>query len=500
MIQNKFTWPEVVVAGFASHDEVQIVRWQHLDQYQSMFLAQNPDVKIVFFNNAFDINVMGRDIWIEELKKNNRILELAVSYRIFMDGTSGFIPQGITLYDVAKRLLGVELNKEDGTRTSFTRDSELTEQQILYLAEDCIATELCGYVVNNMPTETIQARSSFVLSEISHNGIAVDVDHMTKMRNTLSAQMTSLAKELRGLGFRVKDDTDKLTQLQRISRVCELFGVPDVANHVEAVDKKQFPKPALWILTANLLALMRTNGSTTLPSEIKDTVSAAVAVVLDDAIDWSAKNKAAKQLECQALADIRDWLAEIDCADAVPDKSPKADVAITILETIERFYHAPESEDIMTDINAEFIQCYDENLGWLPGTKPKTSSQFIQDHIRGVIKNAPGLELPLTESSQDAIREYLSTCRKNNTLADPAEVDRLSIYTCKRQEMWRLRDLNIKDPFLDKYTEYKHAEKLLGTYFNPKHIAEDGRVHTRYSDFLVTGRTASSSPLRPLIL
>ena len=170
LIENKFTWPKVVVAGFASGNEVQIVQWNHLDEYQKTFVEINPTTKFVFFNNAFDINVMGRDLWLKEMERDNRIMELSISYKLYLAGTQGWLPRRITLFDVAKRLLGVELNKEDGTRTSFTRETPLTQQQIVYLAEDCIATELCGYCVNNMPTESLQARASFVLSETSHPG------------------------------------------------------------------------------------------------------------------------------------------------------------------------------------------------------------------------------------------------------------------------------------------------------------------------------------------
>ena len=476
---------------------MQIVPWYHLAEYQKKFVELNPDVKFVFFNNAFDINVMGRDLWLSEMEKDNRIMELAVSYKIYLAGTQGWIPRKVTLYDVAKKLLGVELNKEDGTRTSFTRQSELTEQQILYLAEDCIATELCGSVVNNMPTETLQARASFVLSEISHNGLLVDKEHMQDMRSKLALQMADLAKELRTFGFVVKKDTDKMTQLQRIGRVCQLFGVEDVASHVEASGKKQFPRAALWILAANMYALFSAVGKQALPSDIKGVIESVIVPVCDPLVDWSAKNKVLKQLEDQATGCIREWLATLECDDAVPVKTPKADVALTILEIFEQFYNSPDDQStvaMMDDVNHEFQMCYDENLGWLSGTKPQTNADFIQSHLKGLLNNNPSLELPLTDAAQDNVKEYLSECRKKNLPPDPEVLKSKAVYACKRQEMWRLRDLQISDPFLDKYTEYKHAEKLLGTYFNPEHVAEDGRAHSRFSEFLITGRTASSSP------
>lgn len=54
LIENGYTWPEVVVAGFCSGGHVDIVEWNYLDQYQREFVKINPDTKFVFFNNAFD--------------------------------------------------------------------------------------------------------------------------------------------------------------------------------------------------------------------------------------------------------------------------------------------------------------------------------------------------------------------------------------------------------------------------------------------------------------
>ena len=498
LIENKFTWPKVVVAGFASGNEVQIVQWNHLDEYQKTFVEINPTTKFVFFNNAFDINVMGRDLWLKEMERDNRIMELSISYKLYLAGTQGWLPRRITLFDVAKRLLGVELNKEDGTRTSFTRETPLTQQQIVYLAEDCIATELCGYCVNNMPTESLQARASFVLSETSHNGLLVDREHVDKMRAKLIEEMAELAKKLRGFGFRIKKDTESLTQLQRVAKVCSDFGIHGVAEHTAASGKTQYPAAALWVLTANLLSLLSSDPNA-LPSDISEVIECAVKPVFDPAVDWSAKNKMATSFKTSALNTLKLYLDKLECGDCIPDKSPKVEVALTILEILNDKFHNGELQ--ATGFQAfidEFQQCYDENLGWLAGTKPKKNSDFIQEHLIKLMAANPGLEFPLTDTSTEKTKQYLVTCRRKGVVPDAEELRKLAVYACKRAEMWRLRDLGITDPFLEAYTSYKHCEKLLSTYFDTKHIAEDGRVHTYYSDFLVTGRTASSGPWGPL--
>jgi hypothetical protein len=502
LIENGYTWPEVVVAGFACNGHVDIVQWQYLEQYQKEFVKINPDTKFVFFNNAFDINVMGRDIWLEEMKKDNRIMELSVSYKIYLTGTEGWIPPRVTLYDVALRTLGVKLNKEDGTRTSFNRQTPLSMEQILYLVEDCVATELCGLKYNNMPTESIQARASFVLSEISHNGMLVDKEHLYALRTKMLMEMSELAQKLRSFGYKIKKDTDKMTQDARFDAICKAFGVPNVANRLQSLGLKSIPKPAFWILAANLLNKFSEPG--VLFSDVREVVEGLAAVVLNADVNWSASNKNIKALVTEAQSYIRSVLAEIECDDCIPEKSPKAEVALVICEIlIDKFLMGDTLQcatDSLQPFFDEFQMCYDENLGWLAGTKPETNAAFLQRHLNGLLQANPKLELPLTESSKDNIREYKRECKKRGIEEDAETMRKLYVYACSSSELWRFNDLGITDPFLAAYTQYKHLEKLLSTYVTDKYIEGDGRVHTRFSDWLITGRTSSGSPSKSFAL
>ena len=54
--------------------------------------------------------------------------------------------------------------------------------------------------------------------------------------------------------------------------------------------------------------------------------------------------------------------------------------------------------------------------------------------------------------------------------------------------------MGIKDPFLDVYTNYRHYEKFLSTYFNHEHLKSDNKVHPRYTNLLRTGRTSATAP------
>jgi DNA polymerase-1 len=49
-------------------------------------------------------------------------------------------------------------------------------------------------------------------------------------------------------------------------------------------------------------------------------------------------------------------------------------------------------------------------------------------------------------------------------------------------------------PFLTHYKEMKHADKMVSTYMKESLIAVDGRVHSKFSPLVKTGRTSSSKP------
>ena len=492
LIQNGYETPPVVVAGFASGGVCQLVHWKDLPEYLPLFLQHNPTTKLVFFNIHFDINAMGREVLLEELKRDGRCMELSIAYKIHAVGSRrGWFPPSVTLEYVARKTLGVQLDKDSGVRTSFTRDMELTDQHLIYLAEDCIATELCGNKYKNLPTETIQARASFVMAEISKNGLLADRDHIMKNREIQINKMADLAKKLRMFGFKVKKETDDLTNLQRISRALEMYGHTDISSRLEAMGKKQFPAAALWLLTANVLSTLADNPpGSVLPSDISDVMKPVIQAVLVETMDWTAKNKQLKPMVESAQKYIRDYLENLNCADAVAEKQPKAEVAIVILENLCEMFKAGLLSESLEAFNTEFQQCYDENLGWLKGTKPPTNAQFIQKHLRKLIASNPGLTFPLTKASEKAVRKYAAKCKREGVEVDQDEVMNLSVFACKRQEMWRLEDVGATDAFLDVYTEYKHAEKLLGTYFTPDYIDGDGRVHSKFNPFVITGRTS----------
>ena len=57
LITTKAKAPLGVIAGFSSGNQVDLVWWEDWNDYIPRFLAQNPQVKLSFFNSGFDIKV-----------------------------------------------------------------------------------------------------------------------------------------------------------------------------------------------------------------------------------------------------------------------------------------------------------------------------------------------------------------------------------------------------------------------------------------------------------
>lgn len=494
LIKNSYEIPDVVVAGFYSGDRCQIVKWNNLREYLKSFLTLNSKTKLVFFNLPFDVDVMGPDIFIPELDKDGRMMELGANYRIFLVGTKGFIPGKITLYNVALNTLGVRLNKEDGTRTSFTRDTELTREQIEYLVCDCAATGMCGAAYNNMPTESIQARACYVLAQMTRNGVKVDQDYLNDKIVEYTKKMADLAQELRSFGFRPKKDTDDLSVAKQIASAAEAIGVEGAHKALDEVSR--IGDGYVWVLASMLYD--KISKGTALPSELQDIFRSIIEMIVKGSVNWSSKDS--KAIVQQAKNHLASVLAPIECDTCivgVGDVKPRSvKPALKIIELLTSLYSSGMLAESMEPFENAFYDEHEYFLGWLnlDGKKPLSPDKFVQQHLVNMMKSHPELQFSLTDGAKKKVSKYMRMCAKKGENPDDAAIEQLAKYAYSSADSWMLEDCNVTDPFLNLYAEYKHAQKLLGTYFVTKYIEGDGRNHPRYDFFKVTGRTGSSSP------
>lgn len=504
LIITKSKTPPGVIAGFSSGNQVDLVWWEDWDTYIPMFLAQNPTVKLSFFNLGFDVSVMGEEYFLPELDKDNRVMELMAAYPAKRIATTGWFLPGFTLESLTSELLHEQLDKDESIRLTYKRDMELTDKHLIYLAEDCISTELLGVLLQGMPTESIQARAAYVLAEISRNGMLVDKKFLYEQQAILADKLEKLRKELRLFGYVPKPQHEKGTAVELFSDICKVFGFDDVEECLGTVNKI----PA-WAFKLLFVILYAHASDKDLPSMVVPDLKDLIFLIKDQ--DSSTdKNKTKKFAASPAMVNATSLIAEIleplDCLEvlnglgnAKPTTSAAPWKAFSYI--VAKSYESGDClKNGLVNIHEGIKEVHEDNFGWLSNAPKKVSAkEFLQTHIRKILNDYPDLELDITESSQknikNAIKEEAKLAKKEKRPPQPVDTEPLKVYTITKNDKWRLEDCGIDDPFLNVYFEYQHAQKLLSTYMTDKYIDEvDGREHPSFRVYLKTGRTGCSAP------
>lgn len=496
LITTKAKVPPGVIAGFASGNQVDLVWWEDWDEYIPKFLAQNPQVKLSFFNNGFDIKVMGEEYFLPELDKDNRVLELQAAYPSSRISTKGWFIPAFTLEMISQELLGVKLDKDESIRLTYKQDMELTDKHLIYLAEDCISTELLGILLNNQPTESIQARAAYVLSEISRNGKLMDKDFLYQQQERLIQQSEELRKKLRVFGYIPKQKYEQLKSKELFNEICQIFGIEDAETILAPV--KSIPAWAYKILFVYLYAHASDKD---LPSVVTTDIRDLMFLILDNPKGFN-KSKTMQQVNefaVRILEPIEASEVVTGLGDAKPTSS--ADPWKAFSHVVALSYQTGDCLlNGMEKVNSQIRDLNEDNMGWLSTAPEKISAKkFLQNHIRKIMAEHPDLELELTESSQknikEAVRAEAKLAKEEKRKPNPVDTSDLVVYTVTKDDKWRFEDCGIDDAFLNVYFEYQHAQKLLSTYITDKYIDEhDGRVHPTYRCYLATGRTGCSGP------
>lgn len=496
LITTKAKVPPGVIAGFASGNQVDLVWWEDWDEYIPKFLAQNPQVKLSFFNSGFDIKVMGEKYFLPELDKDNRVLELQAAYPGWRIANIGWFSPKFTLESLSKEFLGVQLDKDESVRLTYKQDMELTDKHLIYLSEDCISTELLGLLLNNQPTESIQARAAYVLAEMSRNGVLVDKEYLQQRQDDLIAKLEPLRKQLRVFGYIPKQKYEQLKSKELFNEICQVFGIEDAETILAPV--KSIPAWAYKILFVYLYAHASDKD---LPSAVTNDIRDLMFLILDNPKGFN-KSKTMQQVNefaVRILEPIEASEVVTGLGDAKPTSS--ADPWKAFSHVVALSYQTGDCLlNGMEKINSQIRDLNEDNMGWLSTAPEKVSAKkFLQSHIRKIMAEHPDLELDLTESSEknikEAIREESRLAKKEKRAPRPVDVSDLKVYTITKDDKWRLEDCGIDDPFLNVYFEYQHVQKMLSTYLTDKYIDEyDGRVHSRYTLYAKTGRTTSQSP------
>lgn len=502
LIQNNYTDPPLVLFGACSGHTVQLCEWTYFEQYQQEFLAKNPETKFVFFNGPFDQRVMGPDVWIPELNKESRVMELQAAYPAYRIATKGWFRPRFTLEMLSEEFLGVKLDKDEEVRLNFKRGQHITDRQYHYMACDAISTCLLGKLLQGQPTESIQARAAYVLTEISHNGMLVDQDYVKAQQEVWNKVLEEEGKKLKSFGYPVKTYWDAYTGIDFLAKIADNIGIPGEDAKRAIGGKKTLPQwwwqslaltvyghvlnksPISEIRAAfrDLLVLPHTHLRPSALAEYRGSVTKALHTLMEE-------------IEC------------LECLEGIGEnpKRPAGSDAWKVLALIasDRIANGDPQHNYMRaevheELKQEFKELHDQNRGWLKQFKPVSQVKFLQQHVRKLKAQYPNLELRLTDASSKAINKLkvaeAKAAKKEKREQQKLDTTELEVWQVTGKEEWRFRDAGIDDPFLKSYWAFKHAEKMLSTYVTLKYVEGDGRVHPRFTSFLKTGRTGCSKP------
>lgn len=521
-------FPAVVMLQVTAGDRVDLVTWQDIPVYMEKLLKYNPESQIVFVNAAYDLGVLGMDE-LYDLVDERRIIDMMDRYKLWDISERGYVRQPASLKGMARNVLNVDLPKDDELRLNFTRAKDPTFNQLIYGSYDVMATWLLGDRIPPMPTEAdSQIMGSIVLDGISRNGMLVDrgifdallASHTTKLHRDLAElEMQGYCPLLSGTSsdvIRAAIDyigierdlplmtAPKMEYLLVQSMMASYMPLDEfrtaVNRAITNIEREECPYFTVEDMVRHTIEEMAHD----MPGKLKrDKVTAAeehannmqLAALCEPAAKARINPFKAGKWRKRLNEIARGYLAsQYVVSDGRRSKTTKEGLGLDDFATAKTLSVWPLAfvirELFMTKagsnplIEGEFdlatfathmqIKALRyANLGndWSDCLK---SEAFMQDRLKSIeMKN--GVTFPRTDGGKDK---------------DPKKVK----IQVSKKDMWIFKKYKIEDKLIELFIEYKHNEKLISTYLNPAHIWPDGRVHTRYENYVRTGRTSSSKP------
>lgn len=434
--------PALVVAGFYNHLDrtCYLVYPDGIKEWWSRL--SETDTLVYMFNAAFDVPTSETKTAFSMLDQN-RILDVGINAQLYNIATEGDLAfDAMSLKGAAHKYIKMELDKgeEDGDqadRLTFRRGILPTDSQKIYLAGDLASTYFLGDHFVPQPTIFMQTRADLVLSTITRNGMLVDKvvwDHLVK---TVDESMKEARKKLDTFGFPVKDD-----QKKNFSDILK-ERVEDVLGPQEKISKQHM---------ARLLAFLQ--------GKVEEALSLATSgefseTIQEDALKWAFQESSLKRLDrerCDRFLEKVDGKAF--------DLSRKRDAFPALILAVLDAIGESTANDLHQNVKEKLGEV-EEVLEPAPEVGPV---KFLQDYVKGLMQENPKLQLETTPTGKVKV---------------------------SKMDAWRFEDAGVHSEFLDAYVEFKHNEKLMSTYLNPKFIQEDGRIHPHFGILVRTGRTSS---------
>lgn len=434
---------------------------RHTDAMQFLHHMCQMNVVQYYFNAAFDFLVLTRRCQTSQQQLSllvaadtGRIIDVGVRAQLHSIATLGYVQQfTYNLKGMCKHLLNYFMDKgedkgQQADRLTFSPDKQITDSQTVYLGIDCYCTFACGDIQHPMPTEYQHTLGSIVLGYIQHNGLNIDMRIWQYFQNGLIQQQQKYRKVLIDFGFpdpfKPKQSPSAAIQQRLMQAYCR-FMRPFYQKNMQLLLPQVMPPKLSKAQICRMLVYMEN-------VELQLIHQVYHAIVCKDKSMTKIQQQKFQQLCLKYdigfyAASSKNFLLRFILA-----------VLLQHVLQGDTMQHAMQAAQQQLSLHAQWY-------AQQPKVGPK---KFLQQHLEKLQQKFPTLQLPTTQKS------------KQLKLA--------------KDDMWRLQDLGINDPFINAYVAFGHARKYLSTYMNRQFIAPDMRIHPRFTNILRTGRTSCSNP------
>jgi hypothetical protein len=513
------SFPPLVLLQVTAGSRVDLVPYDLAEEYLLKLVRYNPDSKYVFVNAAYDLGVLGcGDLY--DMIDNGNIVDMMDRYKLWEISERGFVRKPASLANMARNVLSVKLDKKEEVRLTFTRDKSPSVGQLEYGAKDVVATWLLGAEMPEMPTEAdSQIMGSVVLDAISRNGMLVDMDHFHKTRAKFEKDFEDDLDYLEMHGY---NPLLSKTSKEVLDQALELLGIknPDV---------KASPQVYEYILYRALMnqylpfddfcsAVRKSIKETELqdcgPLCQKQLVEMFVMTIQEDCNGKLKRDRVARAWEVVKTVPLVDLDRFAATARIDPFKPKNRKLLNTLLRGVldDRFEFddginpprmftgiglkemARDKKLCMWPMASVLRELCRAKAGRIDTIKEYSQAAFSQ-HVRSKAMWYGNYSTEWAEClSPTAFMQarLIGIEAKNPEIKFPRTPKKKIQVSSK--DKWIFKKFGIQDKLVETYISYKHNEKILSTYLNPDYVREDGRVHTRFENYVRTGRTSSSGP------
>ena len=172
-------FPDVVCLQAYCPNFAHFVWWEDIPAYLKMLDDTNPHAHYVFHNASYDLGVTNNNEVLFKALAEDRLHDTYVidSLRCIKD--IGIVRKDRTLDQIARRRLGIILDKDESIRLTFSRSmgrDGVSEAHVRYAMEDAKVTYELADIMNwkEFPTETMKTRMMIALDSISRRGFLTD--------------------------------------------------------------------------------------------------------------------------------------------------------------------------------------------------------------------------------------------------------------------------------------------------------------------------------------